>query len=166
MSNQAHADAHERIEKVVTRYRENEGSENFTYEVKDKYYLSKAAMTVLTIPGSLLLAIAWKTSSVTIRFYSLAMLSVIFLIIAFPVIAHFFKAFQERVWKDDFVSDDDILYLCENDNLKLVIVEEIKAGMELTYTDLYKNKDDYIDRSYWLRKQEMKKGLLSKIERV
>lgn len=123
------ADAKERIEKVVSGYRNGVGKSAYTLRVKDKYRMNSKYMVayicflLFSIPLYQLMFLPSVISGVA------ALTGIISLLIPYG-----FNSFKEKVWNDDYITEFDLFYLCENEHLYSIIIDEIKSGNRVTYT--------------------------------
>lgn len=132
-----------RIVRVIDRFRSNAGPEFYTYKLKyiddidlDPVALLGIVMACVFIPFKLItdgnvfygiLLIVWMSLFLILKSYARG------------------KILKEKVWKNDFVSDEDILYLCENEKLKPILIEELKAGVRHTYSRLESKQKYYVE---------------------
>lgn len=162
------ADARARIEKVVSDYRSDEARTNFKWVVKkehcyeDEYYLFFGAIGIIGLLFALL------SSDISTYEKTLTSLAVITSACFYTYITftRLFKIFKERKWEYDFVSEEDVLYMCGNHGLKLVISEALKKDHQLTYTSLVERADMYIATMETKCIKEAQAGLLEKIARL
>ncbi|EKH8025190.1 TPA: hypothetical protein OR518_003655 [Escherichia coli] len=153
-----------RIDRVIDRFRSNAGPEFYNYKLKyiddidlDPVALLAIAMACVFIPLKLItdgnvfygiLLMVWMPLFLILKSYARG------------------KILKEKVWENDFVSDEDILYLCENEKLKPILIEELKAGTRHTYSRLESKKKYYVES---VTKNEGKKRceqLLTKINNM
>ncbi|KAA1141969.1 hypothetical protein D3H66_19545 [Citrobacter portucalensis] len=123
------ADVKERIEKVVSGYRNGVGKSAYTLRVKDKYRMNSKYMVayicflLFSIPLYKLMFLPSVISGVA------SLTGIISLLIPYG-----FNYFKEKVWNDDYITEFDLFYLCENEHLYSIIIDEIKSGNRVTYT--------------------------------
>ncbi|HDC4529273.1 TPA: hypothetical protein O8U08_004712, partial [Enterobacter cloacae] len=84
----------------------------------------------------------------------------------FRVVASKCKYFQEKSWVNDEVSDEDILLLCENEDLRPLIKDEIEHGYKLTYTSLLEELPDYLSRIEAYHAKKERSALIRKIDDI
>lgn len=88
------------------------------------------------------------------------------LMLLFRVVASKCKYFQEKSWVNDEVSDEDILLLCENEDLRPLIKDEIEHGYKLTYTSLLEELPDYLSRIEAYHAKKERSALIRKIDEI
>ncbi|EPM9499505.1 hypothetical protein ACTT7V_003285 [Escherichia coli] len=161
-------DARARLEKVVEGYRNDITRTNYKWKIKkihcypDEFYLFFGAMGVIG------LLFAFLNSNISMYekiLTSLAVITSTFFYI-YIVLTRLFKVFMEKKWEYDFVSEEDVLYLCGNPGLKVVISEAIKKDHQLTYTSLVERADMYIASMETKCYKEAQVELLEKIARL
>ncbi|ELE2573170.1 hypothetical protein RDE56_004448 [Salmonella enterica] len=169
MDNERLAQARLHIENVVAGYRSDNTRNNLRWQVKSAYNIS----TELIAIGFVLAVVL--PFGIAIRIYDYGKYNGLVIILAFlplvmmllfKFITSRFKYFQEKYWINDRVSEEDILRLCENPDLKPLITDEIQHGYILTYTSLLEELPDYLSRivAYHLKKE--REELLSKINQI
>ncbi|ECH7456164.1 hypothetical protein LEW62_004432 [Salmonella enterica] len=161
MDNERLAQARLHIENVVAGYRSDNTRNNLRWQVKSAYNISTELIAI-----GLVLAVVLPFG-IAIRIYDYGKYNGLVIIFAFlplvmmllfKFITSRFKYFQEKYWINDRVSEEDILRLCENPDLKPLII--------LTYTSLLEELPDYLSRivAYHLKKE--REELLSKINQI
>jgi hypothetical protein len=159
-------DAKQRIETVVSTYRNGAGKDSYTWGVKRKYKLPTELLVVLGAAAFFslnIIAAGWKGGFDVVSWFLIAFF---ILAVAYQIVSGKIARLKEKVWHDDMVSDDDILNLCENPALKLVIRSRIADGYTMTYTDLSDYMDIYLHEMEELRKQDSRESLLKRIDQA
>ncbi len=159
-------DTKQRIKAVVSTYRNGPGKDNYTWGVKEKYRVPTGFMVMLGITAfySLNMIAAGWTGGFDVAAWLIV--ASFILAVSFQIISRKIARLKEKVWHNDIVSDDDILQLCENPALKVVIRKYIADGCTMTYTDLSDNMDSYLHEMKVLLKQESRENLLKMIDQA
>ena len=138
------ADAGERIDTVVERFRATAGSEFYIWKLK--YFDDSKIIDALSSPQAIVygfliavLLIGTKNYFILIVFIGLISACLYGTRIARG------RILKEKIWKRDYVSNEDILYLCRNRALSIIIHDEVEDGMCYTHTYLLKNKNRYLN---------------------
>ncbi|EJN2727545.1 hypothetical protein NPT29_004311 [Salmonella enterica] len=132
-----------RIDCVINRFRSNAGPEFYTYKLK---YIDDIDLDIRTI---LCFSVIFVFVPLTVFTDGKLSYSILYIaLLGLGVLGISFargKILKEKVWENDFVSDEDILYLCENEKLKPILIEELKAGAHHTYSSLESKQKYYIE---------------------
>lgn len=156
-------DARERIETVVKRYRETVGRDKYRYEFR---WISKN-WGILTVPIFLL---CWYMTALMIlavipnaifRYIGYGMLIV--MTIALPLSGRLVKV---KVWKDDYVSEEDLVYLCQNSLLKDEVMRDFSKEIKHTYTYLDDQRAAYTDNMCRRAAAKKHEQLIKKVTEV
>ncbi|WLZ51983.1 hypothetical protein QPR65_22350 (plasmid) [Enterobacter hormaechei] len=138
------AEAGERIDTVVKRFRATAGPECYIWKLKyfDDFRLFKA----MTSPQGAVLGCLIVTGLIPTKSY-LTLLIIIGVITAFYIFCRIARGriLREKIWKKDYVSNEDILYLCRNRALGIIIHDEVEDGVCYTHRYLLKKKTEYLD---------------------
>lgn len=153
-----------RIERVIDRFRSNAGPEFYTYKLK---YIDDIDLDPITVLIIVMACVFIPSKLITDGnfFYGVLFIVLITLFLILKPYARG-KILKEKVWENDFVSDEDILYLCENEKLKTILIEELEAGARHTYSRLESKQKYYVES---VTKDEGKKRceqLLTKINNM
>lgn len=163
------AQAQRHIENVVAAYRSDPSRTNYHWEVKPAYKIPWTGYC-----GALVLALS-LFAGITIRIYDygkynglVVMLGFapLAIILLFRFITKRLKYFQEKSWSNDVVCDEDIIRLCENQDLKPLIKDEVEHGYILTYTTLLEELPDYLTRIDVWRAKMQRDELMRKIDQI
>ncbi|ECP0806474.1 hypothetical protein FYO32_20705 [Salmonella enterica] len=169
MMNEKKLQARMHIEKVVEKYRSDESRAVFRWGIKPSY----------KIPGNgyalgLVLALVFLFG-IGINLYDYGRYNGLVILLActplvlmflFRIVAARCKYFQEKSWINDEVSDEDILLLCENQDLRPLIKDEIEHGYKLTYTSLLEELPDYLNRIEAYHAKKERADLIHKIDQL
>ncbi|ECD0323861.1 hypothetical protein EUC06_20890 [Salmonella enterica subsp. enterica serovar Enteritidis] len=161
--------ARKHIEKVVEKYRSDDSRAVFHWVIKPSY----------KIPGNgyalgLVLAFVFLFG-IGINLYDYGRYNGLVILLActplvlmflFRIVTANCKYFQEKIWVNDEVSDEDILLLCENHDLRPLIKDEIEHGYKLTYTSLLEDVSDYLSRIEAYHAKIEKAPLIRKIDEI
>lgn len=130
-------DAIRRIDEVVTAYRSSDAGQSFKWVVKPQYRIKDEPLLAVLLMA-FVISLIFRDD--TDWFYGLVFLcaGMFFLYWAIP---KYFKFFQEKKWSQDYISKTDILYLCEDENLKDHVIEMIRKNTSITYTELLERKE-------------------------
>lgn len=159
-------DAKQRIETVVSEYRNGKGKDNYTWDVKQKYRVPTEIMIMLAVAAFFslnMIGAGWKGGFDVVAWCIIAFF---ILAVAYQIVTRKIARFQEKVWQNDIVSDDDILSLCENPLLKVVIRKHILNKFDLTYTALSDYRDELLGELETLHKTESRERLIQKIDEI
>ena len=150
-------DIQNRINTVVNRYRDTTGRD--TYRLKYRYSNeivpnNDLVQMLLTFWGGIAIAIIFAIPDAKFKLFGIGML--VMLILLLLVTGRFKKV---KTWKHDDVSEEDLLYLCENSFLKEKINLDLVNGERLTYTCFDRNIKPYTiqasDRLVNQKRQEL-----------
>ncbi|EFR6141860.1 hypothetical protein HYK36_004244 [Salmonella enterica] len=166
MVNERKAQARLHIENVVADYRNDETRTNFGWRVKPKYQISAELFGICMVLALVFLfginmGILSYDNNRLVMILAFVPLSI--LIVAYSITIRF-KYFKEKYWHNDTVSDDDILRLCDNSDLKPLIKDEIEHGYKLTYSSLLEELPDYLSRIEAYHAKIQKEELIRKID--
>lgn len=157
-------DARQRIEKVVKEYRETQGKHNYTWEVQDRFAFDDNFLITI-IAGSILGGIfIYLDLAGILRYPIWAGIAFSTLTVAFQIVCRLSNRFKEKVWKRDFINDEDILYLCVNSELKENIRDDIAHLGRLTYSFILDKMPVYLGDIEYRRRQASRDALLKKID--
>lgn len=134
------ADAGKRINTVVKRFRETAGPEFYIWKLK---YIDDS--DVLDSPLTFMIVIALGLALLFNGGYVVAAIYLVVIISALVVI-HISRGriLKEKVWKKDYVSNEDILYLCDNRALSIMIHDQVENGVCFTHSSLLEFRCKYI----------------------
>lgn len=158
-------DVENRIDIVVNRFRTNAGPEFYTYKLK--YIDNLDNIRFFWIAYYLTLSYISINLIFTERNLLAGSLVTLYMFIT-PVARYFARGriLKEKSWANDYISDEDILYLCENGMLKNKLCDLLKEGHTLTYSELYSEKDSYIELAMRGESRKNRDKLLSKIQQM
>lgn len=138
------AEAGERIDTVVERFHATIGLERYIWKLKnvnDLDFFDFTDMPPATIATcGIGVALLWTESYVSMAILS-GLITIFYLWTRFARV----KIFKKKIQKRDYVSNEDILYLCRNRALSIIIHDEVEDGMCYTHTYLLKNKNRYLN---------------------
>ena len=161
--------AQKHIEKVVEKYRTDEGKDNFRWVVKPTFVIPGSGYGIgIVLVFVFLFGIGFKLYDYG-RYNFLVIIitcAPLVLMLLFRVVASKCKCFQEKSWVNDEVSDEDILLLCENEDLRPLIKDEIEHGYKLTYTSLLEELPDYLSRIEAYHAKKERSALVRKIDEI
>lgn len=166
MINENKARARRDIENVVADYRNDETRQNYRWRVKAKYRTNSDLFVVCLMVGILFFsAVRWGVLDfpLHVSWYGLSPAGC--LLVNF-IITVKNKRFQEKIWYNDAVSEEDILRLCQNPDLRPLIKDEIEHGYLLTYTSLLENLGSYLSRIEACHAKKEKNELIHKIDQL
>lgn len=169
MLDELKSQARQHIEGVVGDYRSDTTRTNFRWEVKPEY----------KIPGNgyalgLVLAFVFLFG-IGINLYDYGRYNGLVILLActplvlmflFRIVTANCKYFQEKIWVNDEVSDEDLLLLCENQDLRPLIKDEVEHGYKLTYTSLLEEVPDYLSRIEAYHEMKEREKLIRKIDQI
>lgn len=157
------AEAGERIDTVVKRFRATAGPECYIWKLKyfDDFELFDAMLSPVGIVTGGLIILGMLACG-----YNLGLIILIGLIIAYSFFTRFSRGriFKEKIWKKDYVSNEDILYLCRNRALSIIIHDEVENGVCYTHSYLVESKTKYLDMMKDCAEQNKKLAFLEKIK--
>lgn len=162
------AQAQRHIENVVAGYRSDPLRTNFRWEVKSEHKISVKSMGIGLVLGlGLLLLIKLNVFNYGDKNTLIILLGFVPLSILLIgcIVKISFKYFQEKSWSNDVVCDEDIVRLCENQDLKPLIKDEVEHGYILTYTSLLEELPDYLTRIVVWNAKIQRDELMSKIDK-
>ncbi|ENU4835479.1 hypothetical protein ACFH4J_003463 [Escherichia coli] len=138
------AEAGERIDTVVERFRATAGPECYIWKLK--YFDDFRIFDVLTSPQGAVWVCLIVTAHIATKHY-ITPIIFIGVLTAFYIFCRIARGriLREKIWKKDYVSNEDILYLCRNRALGIIIHDEVEDGVCYTHRYLLKNKDEYLD---------------------
>ncbi|HAS1115406.1 TPA: hypothetical protein I3798_004774 [Enterobacter cloacae] len=167
MINEIKAQARRDIENVVADYRNDEKRQNYRWRVKPQYTPSINSFAICFIVGVVFFTVirggAWGLVDFPLLVSWYGFIPLGFLLV-YSILTVKNKRFQEKVWYNDAVSDEDILRLCKNTDLKPLIKEEIEHGYLLTYTSLLEKVPEYLSLIEALHAKKEKQALIRKID--
>ncbi|VAK79336.1 Uncharacterised protein [Enterobacter cloacae] len=164
MINELKAQARQHIENVVADYRSDETRTNYRWKIKAEYQ-TNFTLFVICLMGGMLFFVGVMSGHLNFaRHQAWFGFSPAVFLTAYYLVTIKNKFFQQKSWFNDAVSDDDILRLCENPDLRPLIKEDIERGDLLTYTSLLERLPNYLSRieAYYGKKEREK--LLRKID--
>lgn len=157
------AEAGERIDTVVKRFRATAGPECYIWKLKyfDDYELFDAMFSPpgIVFGGLIVTSLIWNK-------YYLTLVILILLLTAYYFFTRFARGriFKEKIWKKDYVSNEDILYLCRNPALSIIIHDEVENGVCYTHSYLAENKTKYLGMIKDFAEHNKKLALLEQIK--
>lgn len=157
-------DIQNRINTVVNRYRDTTGRD--TYRIKLRYFNNIIEFTehiIVFIALWAFAAIAAIMNTPVAGFELVGFGMLVTLAILTLVTGRFEKV---KIWKDDYVSEEDLLYLCENAFLKERVGSALVDGYNLTYTYFEENIDPYTTRARDRLKSQQRQQLIKKVNNV
>ncbi|WP_303745480.1 hypothetical protein [Enterobacter hormaechei] len=157
------AEAGERIDTVVERFRATAGPENYFWKLK--YFDDYDLFDAMTLPPGIVFGLGIVTTLIMTKNY-LSLIILVGLITVYYFATRFArgKILKEKIWKRDYVSNEDILYLCRNRALSIIIHDEVEDGMCYTHTYLLKNKNRYLNEMRNAVGRRKKRELLEQIK--
>ena len=164
MINEIKAQARQHIENVVAGYRNDETRTNYKWKVKAEYQINSNWFVLAIMIGMLVLSGVNSGFLDYPRHYAWYGFGPLLILSGYYLITEKNKRFQERSWFNDGVSDEDILRLCENTDLKPLIKYEIEKGEILTYTSLLESLPDYLGRIEYRYERMQRDALIRKID--
>ncbi|PXW50382.1 hypothetical protein DFO55_12453 [Grimontella sp. AG753] len=159
-------DVENRIDFVVSRFRTNAGPEYYSYRLRYIDDLIVNSDPLSKVFGTFM-GVFFLVSFVMKGHYFYAVIFCITL--AFVGLALRFargRILKEKDWKGDYVSDGDILYMCENGLLKNIICDYLEDGRLLTYSELDSRKESFIELAISGDKRKKREDLLSQIQQM
>ncbi|EJO8074302.1 hypothetical protein NUM25_003805 [Salmonella enterica] len=166
MFDEIQAQARQHIENVVADYRNDETRSNYRWKVKSGYQINSQVF-VLCLMGGMVFFVGVMTGILPFaRYIAWFGFGPILYLTAYYLVTVKNKCFQEKFWIHDRVSDEDILRLCENPDLKPLIKDEVEHGYILTYTSLLEQLPDYLSRMVAYQAKKEREKLLSKIDQI
>jgi len=149
------AEAGERIDTVVERFRATAGPECYIWKLK--YIDDNRLLDELASPGAIFGAFVFVMIQLLLKNY-LIVVTFVCLVAVCNISARIARGriLKEKVWKNDYVSNEDILYLCQNRALSIIIHNEVEDGVCYTHSFLSTYKDRYLGtmRGYIERKKK------------
>ncbi|MDM2765724.1 hypothetical protein [Citrobacter sp. Cpo150] len=135
-------DANHRLKKVVKTYRSLSGLSNYSWKTKEEFRLTKRELMLLTWMASVM-ALVYLLPSEDAYLNKILMFTLPLLgcVVFYLIIVNTLKTFKGQVWTDDYVSEEDLIYLSENADLKSFLLEAFNKPLAITYTHLDKNRD-------------------------
>lgn len=169
MINEKKLQARKHIEKVVEKYRSDESRAVVRWGIKPSYKIPGSGYALgLVLAFVFLFGIGINLYDYG-RYNGLVILlacTPLVLMLLFILVAANCKYFQEKSWVNDEVSDEDILLLCENEDLRPLIKDEIEHGYKLTYTSLLEELPDYLSRIEAYHAKKDRSALIRKIDEI
>lgn len=157
-------DARQRIEKVVKEYRETQGKHNFTWEVQKRFVIDENILIFLALGSAISGAALYMEQAENIKLPLWGLIVFTVLTIAFQFICRLSNRFKEKVWTGDFIIDKDILYLCENSELKQNLRDDIANLGRVTYSFVLNKIPVYLGEIEYRQRQAARDVLLKKID--
>lgn len=157
------ADAGERIDTVVKRFRMTAGTDFYIWKLK--YIDNNRLLDELASPGPIFGAFVFVMIQLLFKNY-LIVVTLVCLVAVCYISARIARGriLKEKIWKNDYVSNEDILYLCQNRALSIIIHDEVEDGMCYTHTYLLKNKNRYLNEMRNAVGTRKKRELLEQIK--
>lgn len=159
-------DAKQRIENVVEKYQSDGTRTNYTMETRPelKFDSGRIGMVFTMFLVSLFGIYMFPVKGFPVFWSVLA--GVMFICLLGMLYTNTAGRFKVKVWRNDFVSEADLFYLCENSGLKAIIQEMIAKGAPLTYARLNHNKLHWLGKIIDLRINALRNELVKKIDKV
>ena len=163
MTEEEIADAGERIDTVVERFRATAGPEYYVWKLK--YIDDLLSFKIPIMPPGIILAFTILMGLLATKSY-LCLFILIGSIISLNLMTRIARGriLKEKIWMRDYVSNEDILYLCRNRALSIIIHDEVEDGMCYTHTYLLKNKNRYLNEMRNAVGRRKKRELLDQIK--
>lgn len=135
-------DANHRLKKVVKTYRSSAGLSNYSWKTKEEFRLTKRELMLVTWMASVM-ALVYVLPSEDEYLNKILMFTLPLLgcVVFYLIIVNTVKTLKEQVWADDYVSEEDLIYLTENADLKSFLLSAFNKPLAITYTHLDKNRD-------------------------
>ncbi|EGA2912829.1 hypothetical protein NRS63_004134 [Salmonella enterica] len=166
MMSEIKARARRDIESVVAEYRNDETHQNYRWRVKAHYETSPTLFALSLVVGMMFLSgVRGGVLGLPLHFSWYGFIPAGCLLVYF-IITVKNKRFQEKVWYNDAVSDEDILRLCQNPYLRPLIKDRIEHGYLLTYTSLLEELGSYLSRIEAYHAKKEKNELIHKIDQL
>lgn len=153
-----------RINTVVNRYRETTGRD--TYRLKLRYFNNIIDFTELTI---FFIALWAFTAIAAIINIPVAWVKLVGfgMLVTLAILTFLTGRFEKvKTWKKDYVSEEDLLYLCENEFLKERVGTALVDGYNLTYTYFDKKIDPYTTYARDHLISQQRQQLIQKVNNV
>lgn len=164
MINEIKVQARQDIENVVAGYRNDETRTNYHWKVKAEYQ-TNSSWFIVTLFIAMLFYIAGKSEFLSLpRYISWIGFAPLIIWFVYYFVTENKKFFQEKSWVNDGVSDEDILRLCENPDLKPLIKDDIARGDLLTYTSLLERLPNYLSQIEAYHGKMQRDALIRKID--
>lgn len=135
-------DANHRLKKVVTIYRSSAGLSNYSWKIKEEFKLTKRELMLLTWMASVMaLVYVLPSEDEYLNKIMMFTLPLFGCLVFYLIIVNSLKTFKEKVWSDDYVSKEDLIYLAESADLKTYMLTTFNKPLAITYSHLDKNRD-------------------------
>lgn len=157
-------DARQRIEKVVTEYRQDDTRTNFKMITRPGYELQGFIVVSMSIMIFLCILKYFDAEHQLIKWMALGGAG--FGVIALSRILYTGLSvhYKEKIWCSDNVSETHVLYMCENTALKNQIRNHLIQGYSITYSFLNDNKDIMLSRIAAKSQKELWEDMIKKID--
>lgn len=134
--------ANYRIKKIVKTYQATPGLTNFTWVTKKDFRLEKRDLLLLIWMAAVMAGVYILPSEDGYLQEIFICASILFCGgITYLSIVNGLKMFKEKIWHDDYVSEEDLLYLGENDDLNACLLSQYTVPSTITYSGLEKNRE-------------------------
>lgn len=157
-------DARQRIEKVITEYRNDGTRSNYKMITRPEYALQGyiVAIVVTVFFGSVFTS--FDTQHPLIKWFSIGGAGAAAIGICFMLYTGLSVHYKEKIWYNDNVSETHVLYMCENPALKNQIRNHLIKGYSITYSFLSANKDILLGRIAAKSQKELWEEMIKKID--
>lgn len=164
MINEIKTQARQHIENVVAGYRSDETRTNYRWQIKEEYQTNFTLFVICLMGGMLFFVGVMAGSLKFARHVAWFGFSPAVFLTMYYIVTVKNKFFQQKSWFNDAVSEEDILQLCENLDLKPLIKDDIERGELLTYTLLLERLPNYLSRIEACYAKKERERLLRKID--